>query len=112
MPVNLPPGCGGFTCADGTRYDTRPGTALTLEDRHARDLAKSQYAQAGFITAESFTLGTKKGRWCRPCRRLWQAWSQVCPKCGQPTAPARTLTTRPPAPGVGVPHARRSNGIW
>ena len=90
--AHLPPGCGGFTCADGTRYDTRPGGTVTLDDRHAKALAASQYAGTGFIRAESFTIGTREGRWCRPCRRLWQAWSVVCPRCGHTTVPEQDLT--------------------
>jgi hypothetical protein len=100
--VQLPPGCGGFTTADGTRYDAKPGTSVVLEDRHADALARSQHSSIGLVTKPSTGIGTKKGRWCRPCRRLWQAWSQVCPKCGQDTVPEADMET-PAGPPMVVP---------
>ena len=89
MPrVNLPAGCGGFTSADGSRYDAKPGTSVELSDVHAARLAKSQHASIGMITLNPGTrIATKGGRRCAPCRRLWNVWSVVCPKCGQPTEP-------------------------
>ncbi len=30
-------------------------------------------------------LGTKRGRWCAACCRIWNAWSHKCPKCGAQT---------------------------
>jgi hypothetical protein len=80
--VELPPGCGGFRCADGTVYRAKPGSAVTLEDNHATALRNSQHHSIGLVTPPSFQLGTKEGRWCVECNRLWQAWSHTCPKCG------------------------------
>jgi hypothetical protein len=81
--VNLPPGCGGFRCADGSVYSAKPGTSVTLEDRHAKALSSSQHQSIGLVKAgESFALGTKRGQYCEDCHRMWQAWSQVCPRCG------------------------------
>jgi hypothetical protein len=85
--VQLPPGCGGFTCADGTRYDTKPGGSVVLEDRHADALAKSQHSSIGLVTKGATAIGTRNGRWCQPCRFLAQAWSATCPRCGGPTIP-------------------------
>lgn len=84
--VNLPPGCGGFTCADGTRYDARPGTSVVVSDRHADALDRSQYAEKDLLTAKQpLSFGTKRGRWCQACRRVWNAWNDVCPRCGAET---------------------------
>ena len=90
--VQLPPGCAGFNCADGTVYKAKAGTSVTLEDRHAKALSASQHSSIGLVRAgESFALGTKAGRYCVPCSRLWQAWSAVCPRCGSETVPEGTL---------------------
>jgi hypothetical protein len=85
--VQLPPGCAGFRCADGSVYSAKPGSSLVLEDRHADALKKSQHSSIGLVTGESHRLGTKNGRWCRACARLWQAWSAECPRCGDLTEP-------------------------
>jgi hypothetical protein len=86
--VNLPPGCGGFTAADG-RYDARPGTHVTVSDEHAARLRKSAHTSVGMISVGGgIVIGTKKGRRCDPCGgRVWQAWSLSCPRCGAPTEP-------------------------
>lgn len=95
--VNLPPGCGGFTCADGTRYNAKPGTSVVLEDQHAKALSQSQHQSIGLVKAgESFALGTKRGRYCEVCARMWQAWSVQCPKCGRETAEAGLVTSPEP----------------
>jgi hypothetical protein len=84
--VNLPPGCGGFTSADGSRYDAKPGTSVEVSDKHAARLRTSANASSGLITVDPGTqIGTRRGRWCASCRRLWQAWSALCPRCGAPT---------------------------
>jgi hypothetical protein len=87
--VQLPPGCAGFRCADGSVYSAKPGTSVVLEDRHATSLSKSQHQSIGLVTAgESFSLGTKESRRCPECRFLAQAWSQDCPRCGAETIAA------------------------
>ena len=84
--VQLPPGCAGFRCADGSVYSAKAGTSVVLEDRHAKALSSSQHQSIGLVKAgESFALGTKKGRYCSGCARIWQAWSLECPKCGEET---------------------------
>lgn len=84
--VQLPPGCSGFRCADGSVYSAKPGTSVVLEDHHASSLAKSQHQSIGLVkSGESFSIGTKKGRWCPACSRVWQAWSVACPRCGAET---------------------------
>jgi hypothetical protein len=79
--VNLPPGCGGFTCLDGSRYDAKPGTSVVLEDHHAAKLKKSQHSAIGLVTSMSYSLGTKMGTRCPTCRFLGQAWTTECPRC-------------------------------
>ena len=86
--IQLPPGCGGFTSADGSRYDAKPGTSVEVSDEHAARLRHSAHTSIGMITVDPGTaIGTKKGRYCPPCHRLWQAWSARCPRCGSPTVP-------------------------
>ena len=86
--IQLPPGCGGFTSADGSRYDAKPGTSVEVSDEHAARLRKSAHTAVGMITVDPGTvIGTKGGRVCASCRRTWQAWSTECPRCGRPTEP-------------------------
>jgi hypothetical protein len=87
--IQLPPGCGGFTSADGSRYDAKPGTSVEVSDEHAARLRQSAHTSIGMITVDPGTvIGTRKGRVCVPCGgRRWQVWSLDCPKCGSPTEP-------------------------
>jgi hypothetical protein len=86
VKVNLPPGCSGFNCADGTKYSGRPGGTVEVADRHAKAINKGAYGQQDFIAATGATsFGTKKGRWCQTCNRLWNAWNHTCSKCGNAT---------------------------
>ena len=87
--IQLPPGCGGFTSADGSRYDAKPGTSVEVSDEHAARLRKSAHTAVGMITVDPGTvIGTKRGRVCVPCGgRRWQAWSALCPRCGAATDP-------------------------
>ena len=85
--VQLPPGCSGFDCKDGTKYTAeRPGGSVTVDDRHARAINEGQYGQQSFISgkgAQSF--GTRRGQQCPTCNRVWNAWNLTCPKCGEST---------------------------
>lgn len=88
MKVQLPPGCKGFDCKDGTKYTaSRPGGSVTVEDRHANAINTGQFGQRDLISAKGAqTFGTKKGKYCLPCKRLWNAWNVECPRCGAPTS--------------------------
>lgn len=109
MPrIFLPPGCAGF--ADGSKKymaEAGPGSFVNLEDGSPQlaKLRNQDYAAAGLVdaNAEKFFAVTKDdGRWCKPCRRVWQRWSLVCPKCGRDTIPEadmpRELPTGPYVP--------------
>lgn len=86
--INLPPGCVGFDCKDGTKYTAdRPGGAVDVNDRHAAAVKTGQFSGDANLLSSGVALsfGTKKGRRCEPCGRIWNAWSVNCPKCGEPT---------------------------
>ena len=86
--IQLPPGCRGFDMKDGTRVTAaREGGTVTVDDRHASANAKSQFAGDGnLLTATgAVTLGTKKGKKCPSCSRLWNNWTTVCHSCGTET---------------------------
>jgi hypothetical protein len=87
VTVELPPGCKGLDCKDGTRYTAaQPGGHIRVDDRHAEAITQGQYGEHGLMDARGRTfLGTKAGRECSACRRVWQVWSFVCPKCGGET---------------------------
>jgi hypothetical protein len=86
VKVQLPPGCSGFDCKDGTKYTAKPGGTVTVEDRHASAINKGQYGQQDFISAKgALSFGTKASRHCGSCRRVWNAWNDTCPRCGQAT---------------------------
>jgi len=82
--VNLPPGCDGLNMEDGTRYTaSQAGGTVTVADRHARAVTKLATGGDGGLVDGRFKgfLGTKKGRWCPTCIRVWNAWNTTCPKC-------------------------------
>jgi hypothetical protein len=100
--VYLPPGCGGFADGD-TKYmaERGPGSYVNIDDTDPagrvamKKLAGQDFAQAGLVDAgpeKFFSTRKDDGRWCRPCRRVWQRWSRVCPKCGEPTVPESEMT--------------------
>lgn len=94
--VKLPPGCYGTEMPDGTKYTNRKsdggvrgGGTIDMDDHHASQIATSSNGRLGLISAAlTESLGTKKGRRCEPCGRLWQAWSEQCPRCGHDTVAA------------------------
>jgi hypothetical protein len=88
--VNLPPGCSGFTCTDGTKYTGKPGGHVDVSESHAYDISRNSElgGNGGLVSLSNvLTIGTKKGQWCNACGRMWQAWSKVCPRCGENTEP-------------------------
>lgn len=87
VTVQLPPGCSGFDCKDGTKYTANaPGGFVKVDDRHARAINQGQYGEKDFISAKGqSSFGTKNGQHCRPCGRLWNAWNKTCPRCGAAT---------------------------
>lgn len=87
--VQLPDGCSGLDMANGKKYTAeKPGGTVEVTGKDAHYLDTSWYGQSGVMHGSSqFTLGTKTGRWCTTCSRLWQAWSTTCPRCGADTKP-------------------------
>jgi hypothetical protein len=91
VKVQLPPGCSGVTVG-GKRYGgigkNKPGGSITVSERDAAAINRAAgNGEAGLLTASKsvYVRTQKKGRWCGVCRRLWHAWSVVCPKCGRDT---------------------------
>jgi hypothetical protein len=97
----LPPGCQGFTTAGGETLRPNSNGTITLEDHHASRLKASAHKSIGLVTSQSFRLGTKTGRWCSACKRLWQAWSATCPRCGDETHAEAEHEPSPAAPLPG-----------
>jgi hypothetical protein len=91
--VRLPDGCTGLDMANGKKYTAeKPGGTVEVSGKDAHYIDTSFYGQkqAGIMRGgPQFTIGTKTGRWCLPCKRLWQGWSVVCPRCGTETAADR-----------------------
>ena len=100
--VNLPPGCSGFTMADGTQYKGREGGRVTVADSHASYIQRQVGGDAGLVGSAQFRefTGTKDGRWCAACNFLAQRWSVCCPRCGRDTIPEADM---PAAPKAGMP---------
>lgn len=87
VKVQLPPGCKGLDCKDGTRYTaSRPGGSITVDDRHARAINTGQFGEKGLMSAKgAVSFGTKRSQVCPDCHRVWNAWNETCPRCGVPT---------------------------
>lgn len=84
------PGCVGLQSRDGTVYEGKPGGTVTIDDRHAAEMASSKRTGSdnGLISLkEGWSFGTKTGRLCgRACSRaVWNSWSLTCPRCGYDT---------------------------
>jgi hypothetical protein len=87
VKVQLPPGCSGIDAKDGTKYTaSRPGGQIEVDDRHASAINSGQYGDTGLVSAKgALSFGTKEGKQCPDCGRLWNVWNSSCPKCGVET---------------------------
>lgn len=86
--VNLPPGCYGLEDRTGKTRPVRPGSAVTVSDEMASRIRSSKLGSVGMLSGtERHFLGTRNGRWCTACRRLWNAWNDRCPRCKAETVP-------------------------
>lgn len=106
MPViNLPAGCSGLQMTDGTNYAGKPGGHVTVSDEHARHIRRETGGDAGLTGHGSFRSfgAAKPGRWCGPCRRLWNCWNSTCPKCGTATVPEAEMPARARPRGPYIP---------
>ena len=86
--MTLPAGCVGLDFADGAKTpETAQGTSIEISDRNAHYISKSWYGQNGVISSTGYSFGTRGTRWCanHPVPRAWNAWTAICPSCGQPT---------------------------
>lgn len=88
--VQLPDGCTGLDMAGGRKYTAaKPGGTIEVSSADSRYIGTSFYGQSGIMHgSQSITLGTKRGRRCEPCSRTWNAWSDLCPRCGGETTEA------------------------
>jgi hypothetical protein len=88
MPrINLPAGCYGVKLPTREVND-KPGGSISVTDQEARWISKSSNGKLGIVgSTQTLSVGTKAGRWCVMCHRLWQSWSHACPRCGEETRP-------------------------
>jgi hypothetical protein len=84
--VRLPDGCSSLKLEDGTKYRAgRQGGTVDVEPQHARAIDR-HYGSLGIMRGGmTFSIGTKTGRFCEPCGREWNAWNELCPRCGGST---------------------------
>jgi hypothetical protein len=82
---------------DGTSYSARPGSHVNVSDDHAAAIRRQVGGDAGLVGHGAFRAfgGTKDGRWCEPCRRLWNRWNLLCVKCGGETVPEAEMPDQP-----------------
>lgn len=85
--LQLPTNCYGIELPNGKPINSsKPGGKIDVPDEWMPAVEGSTAAHSGILpTNRGFSLGTRTGRWCAPCRFLAQAWSLECPKCGEPT---------------------------
>lgn len=92
MPrITLPDGARRVAMDGSNRYTGGPGDTVRVSDTHAAAIRKFASRTP---RGDRFAFGTRAGRWCAGCARLWNAWSAACPKCGADTTeiPERTAT--------------------
>jgi hypothetical protein len=86
--VQLPDGCYGLDMANGRQYTADPGGQVNVDAADAKYINTSFYGTAGIMRGgPQFSIGTRLGRWCAGCKRIWQNWSTFCPKCSAETTP-------------------------
>jgi hypothetical protein len=98
--IPLPPGNAGLRMEDGTHYRAdREGGTVTVSDEHAPHVRREVGGDAGLTGHGSFRVfgGTREGRWCPSCRKLWNHWNAACVKCGEPTIPEAEMPAAPPS---------------
>lgn len=84
MPVvELPEGARTIAQDGSNRYTGRRGDKVRVTPGQAAALER--FRHTGPTHGERYALGTKAGRWCGTCLRLWNAWSMLCPRCGEAT---------------------------
>jgi hypothetical protein len=90
--VQLPDGCYGLDMANGKKYTAdKPGGQVEVTERDSKYIGTSWYGQTGVMSgSQTLSFGTKRGRWCWTCRRLWNNWTTSCHKCGELTEPEWT----------------------
>lgn len=82
--ITLPDGCRGVDMATG-QYTARPGDSIQVSAGNAETIRqRAATARRG----EQHAFGTKRGRRCPPCGRVWNAWNTRCPRCEGPTEEA------------------------
>ena len=102
--VQLPPGCLGFKASDGRRIlaERGAGSFAHVDDKYLPALQRQDYASAGLVDAgpeKHFTTTRDDGRWCKPCRRVWNRWNKQCPVCDGETLPESEMPRDlPPGP--------------
>ena len=85
---------------DGTPYHSSiEGGTVTVADEHAPHVRREVGGDAGLTGhgGSRVFLGTKGGRWCSACRRVWNRWNAVCPRCGEDTVPEDEMPAAPPS---------------
>lgn len=94
--INLPDGCSGLTMEDGTRYAGRKGGAVTVSDEHASAVQRFSGGDAAILSGQFRAFaGTRAGRWCQSCKRLWNRWNATCPNCRAETVAEADMPVQP-----------------
>jgi hypothetical protein len=99
VDVPLPPGCASLRMQDGKVYRGKEGGTVRVADEHAPHIRREVGGDAGLVGFGAFRqfAGTREGRWCSACRRLWNHWNAVCVKCGADTIPESEMPVTPPS---------------
>lgn len=83
--ISLPDGCKGLDFPDGSKVSGKGGGSVEVSEAQARQIDNSWYGRSNVMGGQKLQFGTRKGMRCRPCKRLWNAWNDVCPRCGEQT---------------------------
>jgi len=74
--------------SDGSVHPATRSGVISVPDEYSSELRSSNAVRNGILsTGRSFSLGTRRGMRCNSCKRTWQAWTRICPRCDKETIP-------------------------
>lgn len=84
--ITLPDGVQTIAMDGTDRITGRPGDTVRVSPTQADAIRTHVANRTGPPAGQRFAFGTRRGRTCPACHRLWNVWTLEC-RCGRPTEP-------------------------